>query len=309
MHVRRYAAVFALTIAAVSALVTCERPAAGALTSNPPFTPPRTPWGDPDIQGDFANDHERGVPMERPRAFVGWRADEISRSEIARLNTARAKLMADHASKIEFEAVYERSDIQNTRAWFISDPPDGKIPPFIPSAIQSAAEQRASASPAAAPWQSSGLFGRCITRGIPAAMMPWVYGNIYRIVQAPGLVAISYEMVNETRVIPLDGRPHVGGAIRSYLGDARGRFEGNSLVVETTNFTDKTPFHGSSAHLTLIEHFTPIASNALEWKVTLVDPTVWARPWTLSMTLRQSATGPLEFACHEGNYSMRYSLE
>jgi len=121
-------------------------------------------------------------------------------------------------------------------------------------------------------------------------------------------VTISYEMVNETRVIPLGERSHVDPAIRSYLGDARGRFDGDSLVVETTNFTDKTPFYGSSAHLRLIEKFTPITPDLLEWSVTLVDSTVWTRPWTLSMTLRRSAESPLEFACHEGNYSMRYAL-
>lgn len=309
MPLRRCAALLVLAAAsAVSVQVTCARPTEGVLSSNAQFAPPRTPWGDPDIQGDFANNHERGAPMERPSAYIGWRADEISRAEIARLNTERARSMRDHASAIEFEPVYERSEIENTRAWLISDPPEGKIPPFIPSAIQRAAQQRAFASDSEAPWQAAGLFGRCITRGIPAAMMPWVYGNVYRIVQAPGLVAISYEMVNETRLIPLDGRPHVDREIRSYLGDARGRFEGDSLVVETTNFTDKTPFHGSSAELTLIERFTAIGPNELEWEVTLVDPTVWSRPWTLSMTLRRAAQGPLEFACHEGNYSMRNSL-
>jgi hypothetical protein len=135
-------------------------------------------------------------------------------------------------------------------------------------------------------------------------MMPAIYGSSYEITQGPGFVAIGYEMVNEMRVIPLDGRPHVGGAIRAYMGDARGRFEGTTLVVETTNFTDKLPYRGSSDKLKLTERFTPTSKDTLEWAVTVEDPATWARPWTFAMTLTRGEP-PFEYACHEGNYAMR----
>ena len=120
----------------------------------------------------------------------------------------------------------------------------------------------------------------------------------------------SYEMVNDTRVIPLDGRPHLGASMRSYLGDARGRFEGTTLVVETTNFTGRTPYRGSSERLRLVERFTPIDDGHVEWAVTFDDPATWARPWTFAMRLTK--VGPeealFEYACHEGNYAMRNLL-
>ena len=139
-------------------------------------------------------------------------------------------------------------------------------------------------------------------------MMPAIYGNSYEIVQGPGYVAIGYEMVNELRVIPLDGRPHVGSAIRAYMGDARGRVEGATLVVETTNFTDKVPYRGSSEQLRLVERFTPVAPNIVEWAVTFDDPATWARPWTFAMNLTKTSEPPFEYACHEGNYAMRNIL-
>jgi hypothetical protein len=137
-------------------------------------------------------------------------------------------------------------------------------------------------------------------------MMPLLNSNVYEIVQSPGVVAIIYEMVHDVRVIPLDGRPHVGDGIRAYLGDSRGRFDGDSLVVETRNFTDRTPYRGSSDQLRLIERFTPASANSLQWTVTLDDPQTWARPWTIEMPLTRSLSGPLEYACHEGNYALRH---
>lgn len=139
-------------------------------------------------------------------------------------------------------------------------------------------------------------------------MMPTIYGNVYDITQAPGVVAIRYEMVNETRVIPLDGRPHVDRSLRFHMGDARGRFEGGTLVVETTNLENRTPFWGSSPELRLVERFTPISPETLEWSVSVDDSATWAKPWTFAMNLTRAASAPLEFACHEGNYAMRYML-
>jgi len=143
--------------------------------------------------------------------------------------------------------------------------------------------------------------------------MPAIYGNAYEIVQTPDSVAIRYEMIHETRIIPLDGRPHVGSAVREYLGDARGRWEGNSLVVETTNFTDKTHFgynnRYNSEKFTLIERFTPIGPNTLQWQVTFNDPEVWTRPFTFTMPLTRDSGQPIfEYACHEGNLGLEHIL-
>ncbi len=196
----------------------------------------------------------------------------------------------------------------NSRAWLVSDPPDGHVPPLTPEAeARNAARagDRAAHGPADS-YEDRSLYDRCITRGIPGSMMPAIYGNAYQIHQGPGYVAIRYEMVHETRLIPLDGRPHVGGAIRQYLGDPRGRWDGSTLVVETTNFTDRTPYRGSSEHLRMIERFRPIAPDTLEWSVTFDDPHTWARSWTFAMNLTKvdESQQPFEYACHEGNYGL-----
>ena len=136
--------------------------------------------------------------------------------------------------------------------------------------------------------------------------MPAIYGNSYEISQAPGIVAIRYEMIHETRLIPLDARPHVKSGIQTYMGDARGHFEGNTLVVETTNFKPASAYRGASEHLKLVERFTPKAARTVEWSVTADDSHTWARPWTFAMNLTKDATQPIfEYGCHEGNYGLR----
>ena len=140
-------------------------------------------------------------------------------------------------------------------------------------------------------------------------MLPAIYGNSYQIQQGPGVVTISYEMVHDTRVIHLDNRPHVSSKIRQYLGDARGRWEGSTLVVETTNFNDKVPYRGSSENLKIVERFTPIGPDTLEWAITFDDPQTWSRPWTFAMNLtHDESQPPFEYACHEGNYGLRNIL-
>jgi hypothetical protein len=158
------------------------------------------------------------------------------------------------------------------------------------------------------------LYDRCITRGVPGSMMPVIYGNSYQIVQGPGYVAIRYEMIHETRLIPLDGRPHAGKDIRLYMGDARGHFEGQTLVVETTNLNGKesadivgygSPDRGASDGLRIVERFTPTAAHTLAWSVTLDDSRTWSRPWTFAMNLTKDESQPVfEYACHEGNYGL-----
>jgi hypothetical protein len=140
--------------------------------------------------------------------------------------------------------------------------------------------------------------------------MPVIYGNSYQIVQTPGYVAIRYEMVHETRVIPLDGSPHLAANIRSYMGDPRGHWEGDTLVVETTNFRDETAYRNAdAATLRVIERFTRVAPDKVKWAVTLDDPTTWTKPWTFAMPLTMDDSQPvLEYSCHEGNYGLRNIL-
>jgi hypothetical protein len=287
------------------------------------WTPPRTPWGDPDLQGNYSNKYEYGTPFERPAEFEGRRLEDITGEELAALvreRAAEALLNAPFTGGDPIAgnlggapAFYDRFEVaKGSRAWFVIDPADGRIP------AMSADGQKASAARAAAraaarkgrgpadSYTDRSLYDRCITRGLPGSMMPVNYGNSYRIVQAPGHVAITYEMVHETRVIPLGDRPPLPGAFRHYMGEPRGRWEGDTLVVETTNFRDEPAYRGSNpAALRLIERFTPTAADRLEWAVTVDDPTTWARAWTFSMPLtRNDDEAVFEYACHEGNRAM-----
>jgi hypothetical protein len=279
-----------------------------------PYSAPRTPWGDPDLQGSFTNSDESLIPMERPDSLAGRALTDITAEELARLNQQRNEDRIE-ADKQRWELRsplhwFENHNPKNSRAWLVTDPIDGKIPPQTAEA-RSRAAARAKARQGrgeADSYEDRSLYDRCITRGLPGSMMPAIYGSSYEIVQGPGYVAIGYEMVNELRVIPLDRRAHVGPAIRSYMGDARGHFEGDTLVVETTNFTDKVPYRGSSENLRLVERFTPTAPNIVEWSVTFDDPATWTRPWTFAMNLTKTSEPPFEYACHEGNYAMRNIL-
>jgi hypothetical protein len=280
------------------------------------YAPPLTPWGDPDLQGDFTNSDESLIPMERPDGLTGRALDDISEAELGKLVDER-NAARDEADRQRWELRsplhwFENIKPNNSRAWLVTDPPDGRIPPLTAEARArqgTRAEARKGRGEADS-WEDRSLYDRCISRGIPGSMMPAIYGNSYRIVQGPGVVTISYEMVNETRVIPLDGRRHLTASMRAYMGDARGRFEGGMLVVETTNFTDKTPYRGSSERLRLVERFTPVDDRHVEWSVTFDDPATWARPWTFAMLLTKVRpdAAMFEYACHEGNYAMRNLL-
>ena len=288
------------------------------------WTPPRTPWGHPDLQGVYSNNEETGIPFERPAQFEGRRISDFSPAELEQIVRKRNEQFKDSVAGTEWAGglrppthlIFDSFDRKNSRPWLVVDPPDGKIPSLTAEGQQRVQEQfqRGGSNfnprgPFNGP-EDLGLYDRCITRGIPFSMMPAGYGANYEIVQGPNYIAIVYEMVHETRVIPLETRPHVGDKLREYLGDARGRWEGNTLVVETTNFTDKTGFRGSSQNLRLVERFTPTASNVVEWTVTFEDPTTWTRPWTFAMSLSKldQSQQVYEYACHEGNYGMRNIL-
>jgi hypothetical protein len=287
------------------------------------WTPPRTPWGDPDLQGNYSNKYEQGTPFERPAEFEGRTSQDIKGAELADLVRERAVEVLLNSPFSGGDpiagnfggapAFYDRFEAnKGSRPWFVVDPVDGKVPAMSPEG-RKASQARAAARAAlrrgrgtADSYEDRSLYDRCITRGLPGSMMPTNYGNSYRIVQGPGFVAISYEMVHETRIIPLDGRQKVGEAIRSYMGEARGHWDGNTLVVETTNFRDEPAYRGSNPQtLRLIERFTATSPDKVEWSVTVDDPTTWSRQWTFAMPLtRNDKEAIFEYACHEGNRAM-----
>jgi hypothetical protein len=289
------------------------------------WTPPRTPWGHPDIEGIYTNKDEANTPLERPDQLAGRNPQDFSEADLAALVKQRQALAAKIAGGIGGAETgagpthwYEHLQGRGTRPWLIIDPPDGKLPAMTPQAqkreagIASLNDAR-NGEGRADTWLDRSMYDRCITRGLPGSMMPAIYGNAYEIVQSPDYVAIRYEMIHETRIIPFDSRPHLGPAVRQYFGDARGRWEGTSLVVETTNFTDRTHFgynnRYNSEKLTLIERFTPVGPNTLQWQVTFNDPDVWTRPFTFAMPLTRDSSQPIfEYACHEGNRGLEHIL-
>jgi hypothetical protein len=292
---------------------------AAASPSARSYAPSKTPWGDPDLQGGWTNVNENGIPLQRPDALTGKSVDQVDDSELAELVKARNDAATAGAAAIGGRDTgagpthwYEHYDAKNSRAWMLSDPQDGRIP-----ALTAAAQQRLGRAGGrggggfgngrADSWLDRSFYDRCITRGFPGSMMPAIYGNAYDITQAPGLVAIRYEMIHETRVIRLDDSPRTG--LRTHMGEARGHWEGNTLVVETTNFDPRTAYQNASPKLVMVERYRPVSSDKIEWSVTLNDPDTWTRPWTFGMTLTEDPHQPLfEYACHEGNYAMRNIL-
>jgi hypothetical protein len=294
--------------------------------TNRPGGSPRTPWGDPDLQGTWSSEAELSVPFERPPEF-GER-QMLTEAEFAqRLAQADKQVQSDLS---EFEVF--TADTRNAGAvgsatsppphWLergkasrrtslVIDPPDGRLPATLPQAGRrggAGGTGTFGANPVFNGPEDLSLWERCISRGVPAAMFPTVYNANVRIVQAPGAVALTYEMIHDTRVIPIVDRPHAGAAIRGYGGDSRGRWEGDTLVVDTTNFSEKSNYRGSRETLHLIERFTRVA-DGIRYEVTVDDPSTWTRPWTAALTLASQPDGALfEYACHEGNHAMRNIL-
>jgi hypothetical protein len=292
------------------------------------WTPPKTPWGDPDLQGTYTTDDLQGVPFERPEEFgtrrylteeeVAERGASVDRQNDAIETGERPNegfwARVKNLNKVEGEAVpanfieYARRASRLTS--LVSDPPDGRIPPLV----HEARERRTPGDYLGDRPQSyldMTMYDRCITRGVTAGFFPAIYGNGSQFVQTKDLVAIRYEMVHETRLIPLDGRPRTD--VRSYMGESRGHWEGDTLVVETKNFKGgilsvhgNTPYSGD---LVLTERFTRVAPDIIEYSVTVNDPKTYTAPWTATLPLRQEPGYEVyEYACHEGNYSMRNRL-
>jgi hypothetical protein len=282
--------------------------ASAAKRVNPHWKAPRTAWGHPDLEGIWTTDDMRGVPMSRPAQFGDRRylTDDEFATRAKDRGTARD---VDNARTGTFRNEEGSRDFSYTS--MVVDPPDGRVP-----ALTAAAQKRPrlQGSFGVGPWekvQDFSLYDRCITRGAVGSFMPAVYGNGARILQTPDSVIISYEMVHDTRVIPLDGRPAIGSGIHLWMGDSRGRWEGDTLVVESRNFTDRTAVGGAphSEGLRMVERFTRIDPEMIDYEIRVDDPATFTRPWTMRMTITsQPGYQIYEYGCHEGNNAMRNAL-
>jgi hypothetical protein len=290
------------------------------------WQPTKTSWGDPNIEGVYTNVDEWGIPFERPPEFAGRRIESITPEELAQLREARRdawlqRLATETPAEPGTIGWYENLNVKNSRAWLIVDPPDGRIPALTPAGQRRAeTATEAQSRPRADSYADQTAYARCISRGFPGSMMPEAYGDVYQVHQGPGYVAIRYEQIHETRVVPLDGRSHASRAIQMYMGDPRGHWDRDTLVVETTNFREQLSYGPSSlrlafrgvdsAALRLMERFKPIGPKTIEWSVTVDNASTWTRPWTFAMNLTGVARGqqPYEYACHEGNYGLRNML-
>ena len=272
------------------------------------WSPPRTPDGQPDFQWIWAT--ATLTPLERPAEFAGKEfltdkeAAEYEKQTLQRVNTDRrdGTPQADlNRNYNEFWRDRGNKVIASRRTSLIVDPPDGRIPAFTPEArkIRTAmlAAERARRGPEDLP-----LRLRCITRGLP--MVPTPNNNFFQIVQAPGYVVILQEMMYEARIIPLDGRPHAPLSVRGYMGDARGHWAGDTLVIDTTNFIGKGDFLGADENLHLTERLTRTDPQTILYEFTVDDPTAFTRPWSGEIPMRQTQEQLFKYECHEGNYTM-----
>ncbi len=272
------------------------------------WTQPRTPDGQPDLQGTWEN--ATTTPLERPNTLAGKQVlTEEERAALdAQVAESRSTDRRDGTPDEDLNRAYndfwwDRGKSIG-RTSLIVDPPDGRMPPLTPEGQKRLASFGGfSGRGGADSWLDRSLPERCLVYR-PVPPIPTGYNNNYEIVQGPGYVAILQEEIHEVRMIPIDARPHLPPGIRQWLGDSRGRWEGNTLVVDTTNFTDKTNFRGSGANLHVVERFTRVDANTIDYQFTVDDPTVWARPWTAAIPWRKSQGQLYEYACHEGNYSM-----
>lgn len=283
------------------------------------WTAPRTAWGHPDLEAAWTSDSARGIPRERPVRF-GERPlltdEELAERIASDEATIQRALAASGAQTGGRDAAWRGERTFGLTSQIVS-PADGRAPGVTPEAERRRAS-RDRGSFGEGPFNTFDdftLYDRCITRGIVGSVLPVPYGNGNRILQTPDAFVISYEMIHDTRIVPLDGRVHAGSGLRQYLGDSRGRWEGDTLVVETTNFTDRTSIGANgnglrhSDAMRMVEHFTRVADDVLLYDVTMDDPKTYVSPWTIALPL-VSPPGfqPLPYECHEGNGAIRYIL-
>jgi hypothetical protein len=299
------------------------------------YVVPRTSWGDPDLQGTWPGTGMMGVPLERP-ASLGDKAQLTDDELTARAEQARRQAAQDEeafvAPRPTAEAVLSGAGTGPPGHWgergtpqrqtsLVVDPPNGRIPPMTPEG-----QKRTAAIPPSLYYDNSGggvfngpedlsVYDRCITRGLIGSMVAVGYNAGNQIVQGPGWVALRNEMIHEARLIPTDGRKHASPAIRRYMGDSVGRWDGPTLVVDTVNFNGRTGigangraiYHSDALHV--VERFTRVAADTIQYEAVIDDPKTWTRPFTIAFPLKREMNyGMFEYACHEGNYGLRNIL-
>jgi hypothetical protein len=329
--------VFAAVVLASTAGLAGQQAAAPPASGSRAYAPPRTPWGDPDLQGVWPGTEMVGVPLQRQPQFgtrnvltedefqqrvrQAKQTDENALAEIDVFTADTSNAGAVGSPTSPPPHWLERGK-PSRQASLIIDPPDGRQPAPSAEGQARAAQQQKETQARRARLQGReadtytdrSLYDRCITRGVLGSILPVIYNNGNEIVQGPGYVAIRNEMIHETRIVPLDGRPHVAASIKSYMGDSRGWWDGNTLVVETTNLNGRNGVGGNgggqtSDRIKLLERFTLLDADTLQYQVTIDDPGTWTAPWTIAFPWKRDQDyGMFEYACHEGNYSMRNIL-
>jgi hypothetical protein len=318
----------AAAIALISLPIAGQAPAANAKAKTAKaYVPPKTPWGDPDLEGVWPGN--MGVPMQR-NANLGERATLTDEEYAAKQVQAAKQAKADAESTVASDSkigigppsYWTERGKPTRQTSLIVDPPNGRLPDLTAEAVKYRKEARGGKGMPgewkgeADSYDDLNIYYRCISRGLLGSVIPVVYNNGNQIVQGPGYVAFRNEMIHESRVIPLDGRPHVNPAIKMVMGDSRGRWEGNDLVVETTNFTNKDAIGSNGAgypgdpgyhsdQLKVIERFTRTGDKTMDYRITVIDEKTWVKPWTILIQLEKNDDYQfLEYACHEGNYAM-----
>jgi len=322
--IRASAVLTAATVLLVPRLVGAQvsevsvTPASEASTSlgerEPGWRAPRTPWGDPDLQGMWPLDYINGTPVQRPPEFGERRylTDEEYAERVARLAALNARYEQEIATNRMDMGHWSEMGQPNRLTSLIVEPSNGRVPPLTEAGRTKAAGMTSSWSDI--PFDDIGDFNaldRCITRGLPASMFPFMYNSGIAIIQAPGYVVIRLELIHETRIVPLDGRPPLAPEIRQWMGDSRGRFEGDTLVVETTNFNGETPMLivgpggntiPTSTSLRIVERLTRVADDTIEYELEVEDPEMLTGPWKAAFPWKRNAEYRIfEYACHEGN--------
>jgi hypothetical protein len=307
------AVALALTIGLTTATAQTQAPGAAPASAAATTKPvPKTPWGHPDLQGTW--DYRTITPLERSRE-LGTR--EFYTEEEKKTLEARAGRRMDGPPEeirpglthAQYATDPGRFIADGYRTSLIVDPPDGRIPAVTAEGKARQARAPNRAGTVNASWLDRGNQERCITYGLPSASLPTLYNNNIQIVQSPDSAVIVHEMIHEARIIPLDGRPQLNQNVQGWIGSSRGRWEGDTLVVETTNFNGKNNYRGSTTGLHLTERYTRVADNRLELRLTVSDPSTWEKPWTVLLPMRPTEGELIEYACHEHNLSMVNILE
>jgi hypothetical protein len=325
------AAVLALVALASAVVSTQGQPASG---TQAPYSPPKTPWGDPDLQGIWPGTDSVGVPFERPEKFgtrlyltdAELKEREQQAEKQQELDVLDFDLQKPPAEIVALGDVggvtsppphWLERGVPSRQSSLIVQPANGRMPAMTPegTARQKTAGGTYVKQTGFNNASELGPYDRCISRGVVGSMMPVVYNNGNEIVQAPGLVAFRNEMIHEVRIIPLDGRQPLPAGMKSYMGSSRGHFEGNTLVVRTTTLKGKTGMQGNgmmlvpSDSIVIEERFTPVSATVLQYEVTIDDPKTWTAPWKAAFPLKRDQDYQMfEYACHEGNYAMRNTL-